>query len=181
MRFVLPALLSILCCNQLTAQQNDIPADWSLYTDTAYHFSVRYPANWEFKLKNTSTRFFVTSYKENEEDKFRENFNCMVRVIDDKGFTIKMAEDAIKKSLSEKLQNYQLIRSEYLTWNNSETLELEYTCSQSANDITYSIHMLQRMGVVKGTLFTLTYTAEQKSYSKYIDTVKKVLQSLKVK
>ena len=160
MRFCLPALFCILCCNQLNAQQNNIPADWALYTDTAYHFSVRYPSDWEFKLKN---------------------INCIVRVMDDKAFTIKMAEDAIKKSLSEKLQDYQLLRTEYLTWNNSETLEIEYTCTQSANDITYSIHMLQRMGVVKGTLFTLTYTAEQKSFSKYIDTVKKVLQSLKVK
>lgn len=181
MRLVLPALVILLCSNLLTAQKSDIPADWALYTDTAYHFSVRYPADWEFKLKNTNTRFFVTSYKENEEDKFRENINCIVRVLDDKGFSIKTAEDAIKKSLSEKLQNYQLLRTEYLTWNNSETLEIEYTCTQSANDITYSIHMLQRMGVVKGTLFTLTYTAEQKSFSKYIDTVKKVLQSLKVK
>ena len=181
MRFCLPALFCILCCNQLNAQQNNIPADWALYTDTAYHFSVRYPSDWEFKLKNTNTRFFITSYNENEADKFRENINCIVRVMDDKAFTIKMAEDAIKKSLSEKLQDYQLLRTEYLTWNNSETLEIEYTCTQSANDITYSIHMLQRMGVVKGTLFTLTYTAEQKSFSKYIDTVKKVLQSLKVK
>jgi hypothetical protein len=180
MRFVLPVLLSILWSYQLTAQKNDIPADWSLYTDTVYHYSVRYPANWEFKPKNTNTRFFVTSYKENEEDKFRENINCIVREMDDKGFTIKMAEDAIKKSLREKMKDYQLLRSEYMTWNNSETLEIEYTCTQTANDITYSIHLLQRMGVVKGILFTLTYTAEEKSYSKYIDTVKKVLQSLKV-
>jgi|GEM_PF-4693566 len=41
--------------------------------------------------------------------------------------------------------------------------------------------MLQYVAVVKGTLFTLTYTAKQKNYSRYIDTVKKVLALLKVK
>jgi hypothetical protein len=181
MKFILSVLLSVLCCHQLTAQKNDIPADWLPFTDTAYNFSIRYPADWEFKPKNTNTRFFITSSTENDSDKFRENINCIARVVEEKGFTIKMAEDAIKKSLGEKLQDYKLLRSEYLTWNSSETLELEYTCTQTSSDVSYSIRMLQRMAVVKGTLFTLTYTAEQKSYRKYIDTVKKVLASLKVK
>ncbi|MGQ0739941.1 MAG: PsbP-related protein [Bacteroidota bacterium] len=181
MRFIAAALLVLLFSSQLIAQKNEIPPDWPSFTDTAYNYSVRYPADWEFKQKNTNTRFFVTSYTENDGDKFRENINCIVRVLDEKGFTIKTAENAIKKSLSEKLQDYALLRSGYLTWNNSEALELEYTCTQTASAVSYSIHMLQRIAVVKGNLFTLTYTAEQKSYSRYIDTVKKVLASLRVK
>gem|GEM_PF-5886756 len=81
---------------QLTAQKHDIPADWLSFTDTAYNFSIRYPADWEFKLKNTNTRFFVTSSLENSDDKFRENINCIARVIEEKGITVKIAEDAKK-------------------------------------------------------------------------------------
>jgi hypothetical protein len=187
MKLVCIALFSLLLVTQSYAQQpkpRAIPAadttKWLTLTDTVYHFSVQYPGNWQLKLPETKTRFFITTYPENETDFFRENMNCIARVIDQAGFTIKTAETAVKDALAAKLKDYKLIRSGYSTWNQSETLELEYTCTQESGGNTYSIHMLQRMAVVKGTLFTLTYTAEDKNYKKYLEAVKKVVASLKI-
>ena len=67
-----------------------------------------------------------------------------------------------------------------MEWNGTEALEMEYTFTNTSDDVTYSIHLLQRMAVVKDVLFTFTFTAEAKSYQKYIGVVRKVLQSFKV-
>ena len=183
MKLLLLSIVSLFGLNTIQAQNTNTPTPtkWLTYLDSGFRFTVQYPSDWEFKKPNTNTRFFVTSYKENEADQFRENINCIARKLEQQGFTIKMAEEAIKKSLSEKLKDYNLIKSAYVQWNNAEALELEYTCKQSAEGVEYDIHILQRMAVIKGVLFTLTFTSETRSYDKYITTVRKVYNSLKVK
>jgi len=173
--------VSMVIVNNLCAQQTKETTNWLTQTDTLHHFSFSYPAEWTLKLPGTNTRFFVTSPKKTDNDDFRENINCITRVLEQKDFTVKMAEDAIKESLSEKLTDFKLLRSEYITWNGSETLEIDYTCTRESEGTTYYIHILQRMAVIGGTLFTLTFTSEADTYSKYLPTVKKIMQSLKVK
>ena len=160
--------------------QNDTDQDWFVYTDTGYYFHFSYPGDWEFKPRNTNTRFFVTSFKENADDDFRENVNCIARNLGKTGFKINDAEEAIIKSLREKLPDFNLVQSGYSTWNNSSALTLEYTCTQEAEGNKYYIRVLQHMAVVEGTLFTLTYTAKRASYEKYLPAVKKMIGSFTV-
>jgi eukaryotic-like serine/threonine-protein kinase len=181
MKYNICAAVCILSSITLTAQTKPDTSQWKTYTDTAYHFTMQYPAWWEFKPQSTNTRFFVTSYKENEADAFRENLNCLTRTIDQPGFTIDKAEAAIKKSLAGQLTDYKLIRSGYITWNGVQTLELDYTCTKESGGASYNIHMYQRMAIVKNTLFTLTFTSDAAAYTRYLPTVKKMLASLKVK
>jgi hypothetical protein len=164
----------------LSAQKSNTFIEWVTYTDSLYNFTVLHPSDWEFKTPGTSTRFFVTSYADSDTDNFRENVNCIVRKIEQTDFKISQAEDALKKSLGEKLKNFTIINSVYSQWNDAETLEMEYSCTRTSNGTEFRVHNLQRMAVVNGILFTLTYTAEEGSYNKYIGTVKKVIASLKV-
>jgi hypothetical protein len=165
----------------LQAQQPIVETHWLSHTDSVFHFSFFYPERWKLKLPGMTSRFFVTSPKEADNDDFLENINCIARVLEQKGFTVKMAEAAIEKSLTEKLKDFKLIKKEYSTWNKSETLEIEYTCTQKTGDKTYNIHILQRMAVINDTMFTLTFTAEVDTYKMYLPTAKKIMESLKVK
>jgi hypothetical protein len=174
----------LICCLLFVGSayaQQDITKKWLVQTDTAYHFSFKYPNDWTLKLPGTNVRFFVTSVLENDEDKFKENMNCSARVLEQKGFKISTAKEALKQSLEEKLSNFILLKTNYIQWNNAETLVMEYTCTQTSNDITYNIHILQKMAVVKNTLYTFTYTAEEASYKKFIPIANAVFTSLKVK
>ena len=171
-------IITTLLCVGLQAQQTDNAITWISHTDTTYNFTVKYPSHWQLKLPGTNTRFFITSYKDDDNDMFRDNINCIARDLDQAGFKISDAEAEIMKSLGGKLKNLKIIKSTYSTWNNSETLDLEYTCNQESEGISYDIHVLQRMAMVKKTLFTLTFTSEEKSYTKFIAIVKKVFQSL---
>ncbi len=181
MKSFIVSLLSLLSATAITAQQTPSKTNWLIHTDSVYNFSFKYPSGWELKLPGTGTRFFVTSQKETEEDKFRENVNCLVRVMESKAFKVSDAGDMIKQNLAEKLEDFKLIKSPYFTWNNSETLELEYTCTQRAGNENYNLHLLQYISVVDGKLFTLTYTASQTSYKKYLDLVKTIFNSFQIK
>ena len=170
----------LLCTITLHAQKDKTKTQWLTYSDSLYNFAVQYPSNWEFKTPGTNTRFFITSYNETDADNFRDNVNCIARKLEQKDFKINQAEEAIKKSLKEKYSDFTLLNSGYTQWNGTEALEMEYTFTNTSDGVTYNIHLLQRMAVVKEVLFTITFTAEAKSYQKYIDVVRKVLQSFKV-
>jgi hypothetical protein len=174
-------IVALCCClssTVLMAQQDT--ATWVSHTDTTYHFSLMRPDNWQFKLPGTNTRFFITSYAENDADKFRENINCIARRIEDRNFVISMAEDAIKTSIKEKMADYKELSSGYVKWNNTDALQLNYTCSQQFNGATVNLHIFQLVSVVKGILYTITFTSMTDSYDKYIGVVNKVVQSFKV-
>jgi hypothetical protein len=165
---------------QLQAQTTQPPTGWKSHRDSAYGFTFIYPTDWDLKLPGTNTRFFLTSKLENDSDQFRENINCIARGLQQKDFKISDATEEIKKSLSENLKDYHLIRSGYSNWNNSQLFTIEYTCTQESNGKKYSIHLLQHIAVVKSILFTITYTADVASFSKYESTVDKVFKSLKI-
>ncbi len=153
---------------------------WLQHTDTAFNFTVQYPDNWQLKLPGTNTRFFITSYTENDADLFRENINCIARKMEQTNFVISSAEETIKSSLKEKMQNFELLKSGYVKWNNADALQLSYTCTQQSGSSTFKTHLFQQMAIVNGTLFTITFTSETNSYDKYIAVANKVIQSFKV-
>ncbi len=178
------AILITITANAQTGADTKNNADnitWLSYTDTAYQFSFKYPSSgWTLKLPNTNTRFFVTSHPENDADNFRENINCIVRKIEQPDFDIKAAEAEILKSIAEKMVDFKLVSSGYIKWNNVTALVLDYTVTSKADGIAYNIHMRQQMAVVNNLLFTISYTADAANYNKYLPTIKKIIQSVKL-
>lgn len=179
---VILSLLSVLFISaSLSAQQGEKPEGWLTHTDTSAGFALYYPGDWDLKLPGTGTRFFITSQKESDKDRFRENINCITRDLGTKNFDIADAEETIKNTLAEKLAEFKVIKSMYITWNNAKTLRLEYTCVQESDGEKYNIHMLQYMSVINGMLYTFTFTSEDASYGKYVGTVLKIYLSMEIK
>ena len=178
-------LLVTLVCSAFfavaNAQNTAIPDSWETLEDTTYHFSLRYPPTWYYKLPGTNTRFFVTSPKENDADKFQENVNCIVRTLASSDIRIKDAEEAVLSTLREKLAKFNLISTTYITWNQAETMRIEYTCEQEAEGTIYPIHMVQYMAVVDGRLFTFTFTSHTSGFAKHIEYANKIFWSQKKK
>ncbi len=174
----------LFCClftaSLLKAQTgNTVTAKWLTHYDSAYNFSFQHPDDWQLKLPGTKTRFFVTSYPENDADNFRENINCIVSKVDDTGYQIKSAEAEIKATLVKNMTNFKMLNSGYKKWNGKDALYLDYTCTQKSGDITYNIHIYQQIAVWRGAVYTLTFTADAASYSKYWGSISKIIQSLK--
>ena len=175
---LLSGLLAFAASNAQTG--NAVKTRWIKQQDSSFNFSFQYPADWQLKLPGTNTRFFVTSYLENDSDNFRENINCITRKLEDTGFSIRSAEAVIKESLATNFSNFKLIKSGYVKWNDTDAFYIEYTCLQKTADTEFETHMYQQMANAGGLFFTLTYTAESKSFSRYEAVIKKIIQSVKV-
>lgn len=133
------------------------------------------------KPPTARARFFITSYFESDKDKFGDNLNCIAPRPLEKSVTIQMAEADITKSLSENLADFKIINSGYSQWNNVTAYEIEYSCSQTSGNDTYYLHILQKVAIIEGKLYALTFTSEDEFYKKNIDTVRKMIESFKVK
>jgi hypothetical protein len=173
-------IVSLLIAFSASAQTGNTGVKWFTHTDTTYNLSIEYPSDWQLKPPTEKARFFVTSYPESDNDKFRENLNCLVPGDIEKEVTMKMVEDDIIKTLSESLPDFKIVQSNYSQWNKARAYEIEYTCTQKSNDITYDLHMLQKVAIIKGKFYGLTYTALSDSYEKYIRTVRRMFESFKV-
>lgn len=174
-------IFSVFASSGIQLHAQTTKEGWRIQRDSVYNFTFLYPDSWTLKLPGTTTRFFVTSKAESDTDQFRENVNCIARQLQQKDFKVSDAADDIKKTLAENLKEYTLIHSGYSTWNNAETLTLEYTCSQESNGNKYNLHLLQKIAVVKGILFTFTYTADAAKYDKFLTTINKIINSVKIR
>jgi len=156
-------------------------AGWNKHTDQVHRFTFEYPADWTLKLPESNTRFFVTSPAENEADRFWENVNCIARKLDDPAPDLKVIEEAVLASLSKTQKDYALVMLDHSPWNQCPSFELVYTfTAQTPSGDDYPIKILQRVAVVKGTLFTITFTSEQRSYDAFVDTARGVIESLAI-
>lgn len=176
--FVICFLLSLPAL--LKAQTTTVPAGWKKHLDTAYNFVLYYPADWTLRLPGTNTRFFITTKLENDADAFAENLNCVARTLQQKDFTISSVKDAVIENLAANLKDFKLISSDYSTWNASQMLTIDYTCTKEQDGKKYSIHILQKIAVAKGILFTFTYTAETDHFAKYEETARKVIRLIRL-
>ncbi len=175
------SLFAVLLFSFLSsAQTGDTEVKWLVHKDATFNVSIQYPSNWQLKPPNKNTLFFVTSYPESDKDYFRENLNCIIPSKTQEGLTIQMAEEEIVGTLSESLTDFKLIQSGYSTWNKVDAFEIEYTCTQAGNDLTYNLHILQKTAIIKGKLYALTYTSLADAYEKYIGTIRKMFASFKV-
>lgn len=180
---ILLVLLAGIFINLNTHAQPTGTGQWISYTDTAFAYTVSYPAAWEFKPLHNGSRFVVTSKLENNKDAFKENIGCIVRRMEQapKEFSLRLAEEAVKKELAARLKDLKIIATTYTTWNKAEALNIEYTFTQEQDFKQYKIHIWQRMAVIKGNLFNITYTADEAGYKKYLPVMTKLLSTLKVK
>lgn len=162
-----------------SAQTGNSDVKWLLHKDSAYNVSIQYPSDWQLKPANDRSRFFIASYPETEEDKFRENLNCVVHNIED-GSTIQQAEEDIVKTLTGIMAEFKIVQSGYSKWNNADAYELEYTCTYANTDVKYDLHMLQKATIINGKLYVLTFSALNTTYDKYIGKVRKMFDSFKI-
>ena len=178
------AFFFAICCLFLvvmnSAQKTNAQTKWLTHADGEYYFTIEYPSDWDLELPKTETRFFIRSYQENAADIFRDNINCIASRLPQTGVKISSLEEAIKAILASELKEFKIVKLRYIQWNGAETLELETTGTLEYNGNIFDIHVLQRASVIENVLFTVTFTAEKKSYQKHIETVSKILKSMKI-
>jgi hypothetical protein len=167
--------------NNIFAQKStttSIAENWLNYTDTANNVTVSYPTSWTFK-KGEKTIFMITSPKEFEEDKFRENVNMIVRKLpnDGAGVSLNDISEAVLAKIPTAVDEYKLNYNNELLWNGSKAMEISY--SGKAKEAGTPISFIQRICLNAGKLMVLTYTAEGNKKDVYAPVLVKIIDGIK--
>ncbi len=149
------------------------------YHDAVLGYTVTYPSDWIFKEPDKDGRFFIDSPAGNDHDPFTENVNCSVDPVQENNFTIRSIKAGTIAGIAKAYPSYKAIKTGYVKWNKSEALRLEYTVETKVNDQPIIAHILQNLAIVRGNMYTCTYTAEETSYKVFLSPAKKIIDSLK--
>jgi hypothetical protein len=146
--------------------------DWKTHTENG--FQIQYPSEWELSLaKQMGSSFILFSPLENKEDLFRENVNLIIQ--DVKGMNIdlekyaQISESQIKRMMT----NSQILESKVLEKNGRSLYHLVYTADMGV----YHLKFMQNYFIQNEKAYVLTFTADQKTYDRYIKVGEEILNT----
>ena len=168
----LVALVSLFLSQIVSAQNKD----YATYETS--DFSIHYPADWRVEDKETKgTRVFFFSPLESADDHFSENINIITQDISDHPMTLKEYTDLSLQQIKTLATNGKLIESKTIQTPNGETQRLVYKADQGQ----FHLEFEQLYIIQKGKVYLITYTAEVKSFKKYLAKANEVLESFRIK
>ncbi|MBL0147133.1 MAG: hypothetical protein IPP48_16915 [Chitinophagaceae bacterium] len=141
-----------------------------------YNLSVKCPPEWTIKTTNPKTRVVLLSPLDGDMDKFSENINFIVKEMPSaQEISLKDITAAISKNVTSQLDNFKLLYSKKIKWNNSDASEISYSGKSKEEQL--PILFIQRIALSKNKLVIATYTAENAGKDKFLSTAKQVLNS----
>ena len=76
---------------------------------------------------------------------------------------------------------FNLIKLEYVQWNDTETMQLKYTTKQVSEGKVFTLQYLHLTTIIDGKQYSLVFTSLKATYDSYVQTAEKIMYSLKVK
>lgn len=152
---------------------------WKNYVTTDKLLRARIPVDWEVDEKFMSFNLFLKANYETEDDNFAENISIYYQVL--VGGT---PEERLKKYVDEaKIQIQRLLGGGEMTtprfYSLKGTPACEFTCSTTQDGLKLK---WKQLCIIKGDrIFTMTFTATQEDFSRYVHVADIIMQSIEIK
>lgn len=161
----------------LTVIVSTQPQDGWATLDTS-RYTINYPVEWELEVDGElGTRFFLFSPLESEEDQFSENINLITEDLTGLGIDLDMYNDLASGQLETVIEEYSLIESQRVTWNDQSYHKLVYTGTLDALALAFE----QRFYVEHETAFILTFASMQDTFDQYAEVRDRIMSSFLIK
>ncbi len=181
MKSIATIIFSLLC-GIVFGQQTNIAQNFKLYTDNKNGFSIKYPDTWNIRIPDSTenAKLFLRTPKEDDADTFIENINIITKTLGNVKISMEDIQTSIKKSLAAKLKNYQLLKDEIFGFKSADAYQIEYTCTKSSEGKEIDIIICQRLMLLEGKLFTLTYTGVVNGSKKLYNNALAIFETLQI-
>jgi len=139
---------------------------------------LSYPGMWEFSdSPGYGLIYLFLSKQEGPEDLFRENVNITKEDISQYDIGLPEYVEAATGQIVQALDDVKIVSSKTMKNKNWDYQEVCYTGIQGD----FKLKGLQYYVVTKDLAYVLTYTAEVEKFDKYLETAKKIMDSLEIK
>lgn len=171
------SLLLLICLVFFSLSVSAQDKTWKKRADTRYFYTISVPPDWKFRFQDEDgTRFFTSSARESDDDRFVQNINLQARKGAGSGKFrdyVNLNLNAVKTSIGE----FEEISSRYFKWNGRDAFEIEYT--GKIEQVAYRLHWKQRYIIHRGATLVFTYTADGENTDLLRPTADKIMQLIK--
>ncbi len=154
----------------------DIYKDFLTYENTKYDLRVKYPKDWIKKENNMGFLVTFLSTKENESDTSAENVIINVQDLTGQSVTLEDITNATLLFSKKYFNDFKLIESETTTISGGSANKITCRMKQGV----YNLKLMQIHTIKNDRVYTFTYTATEDTYSKYLDIVQDMVDSVEI-
>ena len=146
----------------------------STYSNEAEKIKFQYPSNWAIKENQMGSLVAFVSPRESESDSFMENVNLLLENTPPDTSLEKYNSYGLEM-LKKVVTDFNIIESNDTTLGGLPASNMIYTGRMGEFNLKY----FQVWTLKDGKAYVCTYTADQKSFDKYLPVAKNVIDSLK--
>jgi len=151
-------------------------SQYVLYENAGYGFSIKYPKGWDVLEGNEGSIVGFLSPQEDDLDLFRENVNIAVEQLGPrKVVLLEYAAVAIRQLRGVFKDDVKILVSEKAFFAGRAAHKLVYNLVS-----TYRLRIMHIWVFKKGSVYTVTYTADEGSFEEYLKIVQPVINSFKL-
>lgn len=161
---------------EVTEDEEKASAATKTYTNEALGISLEYTDGWSMK-ENPASGVVVAfgSPKESSDDKFVDNINLSTTDLSSQPMTLDKLTDTWLKQTQDAAE-FKLVDRKSTLMAGGDAEQLVYTYTNQGVNIKGSVTIATK----NNTAYIITYTAEETSYDKFIDSANTAVTSLKV-
>ena len=168
-------IIAVCLATQLCHCQNTSNTAWSQLETN--NFKVRYPASWKLdETGKAGSIFFIFAPPDSTGDPFFENLNLVVQNLQESGIDLDKFVEISESQVKTMMANSQIIKSARLD-GNPACHEIVFSGTSGI----YKLKFRQFYWLINKKSYVLTFTATQNSYSDYLPTAEKIMDSFKLK
>ncbi len=141
------------------------------YENADYKIKIDYPSDWA-KTEDTEAVIAFLSPKSGSSDDFRENINLVMNDLSGQELTLDSYSQVVLEQLKYAFTDMEVLESGYTTLSKNPAYKVVYTKS--------NLKVMQVWAIRNDISYILTYTAREDTYSNYLSSIQKMIDSFAI-
>lgn len=147
--------------------------EWKTLEDS--ELMIKYPGNWEINQSGIAGTKFILFSPHSQSPAFRDNINLIIQDLKGQNIDLKKYVEISTDQIKQLITNGKILSSETTTANPKH--KIIYTGSQGQLNLKWQ----QYYWVKNEKAYVLTFTADQNSFDKQMESVNQIMDSFKIK